>query len=30
VSTGFCAKPSLTQYVWGFLGNAPPASFAAQ
>jgi hypothetical protein len=30
VSTGFCAKPSITQYVWGFLGNTPPASFVAQ
>lgn len=28
ITTGFCAKPSLTQYVWEQLGNAMPASFS--
>ncbi len=27
VTSGFCAAPSLTEYVWGYLGNPVPASF---
>jgi hypothetical protein len=27
ITTGFCAKSSLTQYVWGYLGNAVPMTF---
>ena len=30
VSTGMCASASLTEYVWGQLGNALPASLTAQ
>jgi hypothetical protein len=26
VSRGFCSAPSLTDYVWGYLGNANPYS----
>jgi hypothetical protein len=27
ITTGFCAKPSLTDYVWGMIGNTLPSSF---
>lgn len=30
IGTGFCAKASLTQYVWEQIGNAMPASFDQQ
>jgi hypothetical protein len=30
VTTGFCGAPSLTDYVWTFLGNAVPAGVTTQ
>ena len=30
IATGFCARPSLTQYVWEQLGNPMPATFEQQ